>query len=305
MLDSEMSSSKPSIYESITETVVRAMETTGRIPWIQPWSARGGSAPYNLKSGKPYRGVNVIILMVTSMERGYGAGAWLTYKQAKELGGHVRRGEKGTQIVFWKPTKRTEKDSKTGEETTKRSVIARTYTVFHVEQCEGIEAETVKEPEWTEGENAEAEALLTAWAEECPMEHGGHGAFYSPSFDRIQLPERGQFATLAGYYTTAFHEMGHSTGHESRLNRDLSPLAKIHSYAKEELIAELTACFLAATTGVRRTADEHTNSVAYLKSWASKLRDDPKLIMSAAQSAQKAADLIQSKIAAEKQEQAA
>ena len=288
MLLLEMSA-RQDIYQTITDQVIVAIERDGVAPWSRPWVGRDGGPrmPYNAKSGKAYRGVNVVALLCAAWAAGHTSGYWLTYKQAKELGGNVRKGEKGTKVVFWKLLE-DKKDPKN------KIPMARGYTVFNADQCDGLPerfycpAEDAADQEKVDEENAEAEALIAA--SEARFIHQGTRACYSPSTDTIKMPLRETFKSWAGYYTTAFHEMGHSTGHSDRLNRKFGAEFGNHDYSKEELIAEFTACFLAAHCDFSR--ETFGNSVSYLKIWVSKLREQPRMLAQAAQAAQKAADRI-------------
>jgi antirestriction protein ArdC len=277
---------KAHVFEQITAQVIEAMQRDDIAPWQRPWSVSGtgGGLPRNAVSGKPYRGINVIALVATSWAKGYTDAQWLTFKQARDLGGHVRKGEKGTQIVFWKILER-EVEGKAS-----KFPMARTYTVFNVQQCEGLPAaETVDAaPVDPEALNVKAEAIIASPI--CPIVHGGDVACYVPSMDTIRMPLRAAFVNAASYYSVAFHELGHATGHTSRIGRTFGTNFGDHKYSREELVAEFCACMVAATCGVERAPVE--NSAAYLKVWAAKLAEDPRMLVDAAQAAQKAADLI-------------
>jgi antirestriction protein ArdC len=266
----------------------------GTIPWRKTWNGTSG-LPANLISGKSYRGWNVFELAFRPFASRY----WVTFKQAKETGGSVKRGEKGTQILFWKRTVWNRENKDTGETERVPSFLLRYYTVFNVEQCEGIEHKRLRE---TARENTPVER--DALCEEIvsgyiggtgpSFECGGNGAFYVPSRDHVQTPKAECFEGMPEYYSTLFHELGHSTGHASRLNRDgvVNPASfRSHRYSKEELIAEMTACFLRAHAGID---DPRTfqNSAAYIDTWRKVISSDKKLVISAAQAAQRASDCI-------------
>jgi len=295
------------VYEKVTDRII-AMLDAGVAPWTKPWTTGAAGAGYvdgapawfprNAVSKKPYRGINVWLLL--SAEGSYTDNRWVTFKQALDLGGNVRKGEKGTQIVLWRPTERTVTDAN-GDEQRKGSLFATTFTVFNVEQCENLKLAGLTDDEAVEAtpptkeeRHLEAQAILVAYLDGAAggpggIAHHGDRAFYSPDFDAITLPPVVAFRTLDDYYTTAFHEAAHSTGHKSRLDRGFGTAFGDHRYSREELVAEFTASFLAAVSGIERTVD---NSASYLQSWAKALKADPKALIQAASQAQKAADLI-------------
>jgi antirestriction protein ArdC len=283
------------LFQKIGEQVLEAMARDNLAPWQRPWLV-SGEMPHNGVSKKAYRGANVLILVLAGM--GHTSAKWVTFAQAKALGGCVRKGEKGTHIIFWKPLKKI--DKKTGVE--KKSVMAREYVVFNVDQCDGLEFPVVELPVKTDEINAQAEALIAAAP--CAISYGGDRAYYRPSTDAIQIPSREFFKGHAEFYTVAFHEMGHATGHATRLNRDGISLFDgfgSHQYSREELVAEFTACFLAGQCGFDRTTLD--NSAAYLKCWAAKIKDEPGIIAEALQAAQKAADSLLAAAEAEEEEE--
>ena len=293
------------IYQEFTDKIVARLRAGDAPPWRKPWTTNHyglGFAPMNPVSGTSYRGINVWWLLMEQADKGYGRGLWVTYRQAKQLGGHVRKGEKGTHVILWKPTKGREKENpKTGKKERSAYLLMRTYTVFNVDQCEGIELPKKFRTELQKAPNkaqidAEAQRVLDEYIEREAVgyTHTGSQAFYAPSMDHIQMPPRESFNGTAEYYSTAFHECGHSTGHTSRLNRE--SLTKVsmkgdHSYSREELVAEFCAAFLCGVTGVAMP-ESVENNTAYLKVWASKLEEDPKILIQAAAQAQKAADCV-------------
>jgi antirestriction protein ArdC len=270
------------VYEQITERIV-ALLAQGTVPWQKPWKARTG-LPRNLVSQKPYRGINVFLLLAMSYESPF----WLTFRQALQLGGAVRKGEKSCPVVFWKQT--TFEDKESGEQQKKR--MLRFYHVFNVAQCDGLKTgtEPVEEPVNGIIKPDEIVALMPQRPE---IKHGMARAFYSPREDCVGLPVRERFEQAEGYYATLFHELVHATGHEKRLKRStLTEKAGFGSnpYCKEELIAEMGAAFLCGQAEIaERTID---NSAAYLNGWLEQLRNDKTLIVHAAAQAQKAADFI-------------
>jgi antirestriction protein ArdC len=270
------------IYEQITDRIIILL-TQGTVPWHKPWKARTG-LPRNLVSQKSYRGINVFLLLAMSYESPF----WLTFRQALQLGGSVRKGEKSCPVVFWKQT--TVEDKKSGEP--RKIPLLRYYHVFNVAQCDGINIGT--EPVAESVHDIIMPDEIVAHMPQRPViKHGMTRAFYSPREDYVGLPARERFEQAEGYYATLFHELVHASGHESRLNRaTLTEKAGFGSnpYCKEELIAEMGAAFLCGHAEiVERTID---NSAAYLKSWLEQLRNDKTLIVQAAAQAQKAADFI-------------
>jgi len=316
------------LYQEITDRVIAALENGDLAPWQKPWQTFG--VPRNGATGRPYRGVNVLLTLLTQWNRGYDHPLWLTFKQANEVAakamrkaghkveqnghgtwvfadgenkgksvGGVSKGQNkandagATDVIFWKPMRKTERDD-AGEERTYTWMLMRSYAVFNVAQCdphvvEYLTANLEERPEFSP--IAEAERVCEAY--EVETEHGGDRACYDPKADKIRLPNPEAFDSPEHYYTTRFHEMGHSTGHASRLNRD--GIADFdfrgsHKYAEEELVAEFAACFVAGEVGILRTTEK--NAASYLKHWAAKLAEDKKIIVRAAQRGQKAADLI-------------
>jgi len=280
-----------SVYEIITERILEKLEA-GTVPWHKPWSA--GGAPRNLVSGKEYRGVNIFLLGC----QGFTSPYWLTFKQAKQLGGSVRKGERATPVVFWKWIERASEDPETSETQTQKIPLLRYYSVFNVEQCDDISHARLDaqldEPRPFNPIEA-AEAIVSGYPEPPTIALDGRGsAYYRPATDSIHMPEPDAFDSEAHYYATLFHEMTHSTGHESRLART-GVTNRIrygsHEYSQEELVAEMGAAFLAAEAGIDSEALVD-NSASYVASWMERLRSDPKLVVLAGAQAQKAVDHI-------------
>ena len=276
--------SNNNVYQIITDKLIAKLEE-GVAPWRKPWKAGEAGAPKNLKSGKAYRGINVFLLTIQGFESPY----WLTFKQAKALKGSVRKGEKGTQVIFWRWIEKT----KTVDGVDKKDSfpILRYFSVFNVEQCAGITvpSKVDAEPAPEFHPLAEAELVVEGMPNRPQINHGGSRAAYSPTLDLVKMPEREAFDSPAGYYTTLFHELAHSTGHESRVGRTFGEHFGSEDYSKEELVAEMTAAMVAGHVGIEETLD---NSAAYLASWIKTLKGDPKLAVCAAAQAQKAADYI-------------
>jgi len=261
------------VYQIVTDRILESLEK-GTVPWHKPWA--GGGIPMNLKSKKPYRGINTFMLSLTRFSSRY----WLSYKQAKAMGGQVRKGEKSTMVVFWKWI--DGEDKKTGEE--KRIPILRYYNVFNLDQIDGI-----KDPDEREDREhkpiEEAEKIVAEMPNRPEIQHKEPRASYSLYGDFVNMPRPESFDNGEEYYSTLFHELGHSTRHKSRLNREKN------SYAQEELVAEMTAAFLCGVTGIEdKTLD---NSAAYIDSWRKRISEDPRLVVTAGAQAQKASDYIQ------------
>jgi len=268
-------------YDRITERIVALLEQ-GTVPWHKPWHVTT-ALPRNLVTKRPYRGINTFLLMSMAYE----SPNWLTFRQAVQLGGSVKKNEKSCPVVFWKPME--VKDQESGE--TERIPFLRLYHVFNVAQCEGLKSVPAKdEPGFAAGKPAE---IVARMAEPPTIRHGMREPYYSPQQDLVGLPEKRHFHSENEYYSTLFHELVHSTGHEKRLRRQ-SIMERngfgTDPYCKEELVAELGNSFLCGHAGIlERTID---NSASYLKGWLAKLKDDRTLIVYAAAQAQKAADFI-------------
>jgi antirestriction protein ArdC len=281
-------------YEAITNRIIASLEA-GVIPWRKPWkaSAAGSAFPHNFTTGKSYRGVNILSLLCSP----YTSTAWLTYKQAQDMGAQVRKGERGSPVVFWKFDR--ERDADTGK--LHSSAFMRQYTVFNVEQVDGLQPEIPFEiPAFDSIASAQGivDGYLTS-ANHPTLAHGGDAASYRPSTDHVQMPHAGTFTTAAEYYCTLFHEFSHSTGHASRLDRAKGMASRFGSegYSDEELVAEFSASFLCAEAQVSNDA-LLDNSAAYIANWLHVFRNDSKLAIYAAQRAQKAADFILQRTAA-------
>lgn len=276
------------VYQVITERITEQLEH-GTIAWHRPWKTRGpAGAPRNLVSGHAYRGVNVFILA----SLGYSSPHFLTYRQAEALGGHVKRGEHGAPVVFWRWIDKAG-ESQEGREDIERYAMLRYYTVFNLAQCEGITDPSLPLEVVSLPPIESAERIVVAMPDRPDIVHGGDQAYYRPSWDRVTMPERGRFDRAEAYYSTLFHELTHATGHERRLNRptlvDLCPFGSTN-YSKEELVAEMGAAYLCGFAGIEnRTID---NSAGYIAAWLRRLRDDARLVVHAAAQAQRAVDFI-------------
>lgn len=277
------------VYEIITEKIV-SMLKDGVVPWRKPWQDSGLS-PRNAVSKRPYRGINRFLLAATPHASPY----WLTYRQADGLGGNVRKGEKSTVVVFWKRNQYVKENTETGEDETRNGIVLRYYRVFNIEQCDLPQAwlDKLPKPEIREHEPvSEAQAIVDAMPQR-PEMTTGQAALYRPSTDTVTLPALGTFDKPESFYATAFHELGHSTGHKSRIGRKGVMERNVFGsgdYSREELVAEMTAAFLCAESGVSPAVIE--NQASYIHSWLKVLKDDGKAVVIAAAQAQKAADFI-------------
>ena len=295
MAKKKSTSKKPKrdIYQEVTDKIIGYLEE-GTAPWRNPIKRGNGDGwPKNMDSGKRYRGINVLLLGMSAWSGGYSSDYWMTFKQALANGGQVRKGEKGSLVTFWKMYETKDKDN--GNDIT--VPVLKHYTAFNVEQIDGIDAPDAPK----EDPNAipfqplaEAERIVNGYRAKPTIEHdGGRRAFYRPRTDSVHMPAPEQFDERESYYSTLFHELSHSTGHSSRLNRGLDEtLAPFGSpdYSREELIAEMGAAFLCAASGISPPTIEQ--SASYLQSWIDVLRGDKRLVVGAAGAAQKAADLI-------------
>lgn len=272
------------LYDSVTAQIVAELEK-GAAPWVKPWKA-DGTADHNHVSKKAYRGINRLLLGMSAMAQGFASPAWATYKQWQELGAQVSKGSKGTAIVFFKPVA-GKQNAETGEKETGYCVI-RGYTVFNATQTNlPVSAPIVPENAFSPVEQCEQFIARTG----ALISHGGDAAFYAPSQDRIQLPNKASFNSVSSYYATAFHELTHWTGAKSRLDRDLDKGRFGNpAYAFEELVAEMGAAFLSADHGIQG----ELRHAGYIEHWLRACRADNKAIFKAAAMSQKAADYLKS-----------
>jgi antirestriction protein ArdC len=278
------------LYQEVTNQILSMLDA-GVVPWRSPILGRNSAGhPKNLESTKPYRGVNVFLLAFTAYAKGYGSSYWLTFNQARTRGGSVKKGEKSSMVVFWKQYETTDKE--TGEPTT--VPVFRYYNVFNVEQCSDIAAPDAVPFVPTDFKPIEvADAIVKGYTGAPVVEHDGQQAFYRPSNDTVRIPDPTRFATGEDYYATLFHELAHSTGHSSRLDRGLDSEPKpfgTPDYGKEELVAEMAAAFLCGDAGICPTVID--NQAAYIGGWLKQIKQDKKLVIAAASAAQKAADWI-------------
>ena len=274
------------IYELITARFIDQLKK-GTVPWQKPWMG-----VQNIVSKKPYRGINALILGGSDFQSPY----WLTFKQAHDLGGKVKKGEHATPVIYYKLFEKRDDQGNlvlgsNGRPT--RIPFIRWSNAFNLDQTEGIAppAQTVAQNPLHPLEKA---AKIVEEAKVCPIYHTGFAAVYSPGEDVIRMPAQKTFRTAESYYQTLFHEMTHSTGHASRLDREgVTMPIKFGSerYSKEELIAELGASFLSNEAGILNQI-QFDNSAAYLGSWIEKFQNDPKMIFTASSQAQRSTDFI-------------
>ncbi|MBD7971403.1 ArdC family protein [Paenibacillus gallinarum] len=265
---------KKSVYEIVTERILELL-AAGVVPWRRPWVVSGA---VNWISQRPYRGINTLLLP---------PGEYATYKQITEAGGSVK-GAKSQIVVFWRWLEK--EDADTGE--AEKIPMLRYYRVFDIKDCKGIKSKR-KEVSFDHDPIAEAEAIVDGYADAPPIGFASGRAYYMPSPDRVSVPPLQDYPKAEEYYLTLFHELIHSSGHQSRLNRPgIEEYAAFgdENYSKEELIAEIGAAMLCATCGIDNSTIE--NSAAYIQSWHRKLKNDPTLIVKAAGQAQKATDYI-------------
>ena len=281
------------LYQSVTDSVIAQLET-GRVPWVQPWGRPETTSPLgmpkNADTGREYSGINILLLWASAIDTRRTTQIWLTYKQAQKLGGNVRKGERGTTVCYadtFIPKAEKQRAIESGTDAIAIGFLKR-YTVFNADQCEGLD------PSFFEGVEPLPEREAVPIAEEliaatgADFRIGGDRAFYVPSEDFIQVPHQSAFFEQINYYRTCFHELGHWTGHKTRLDRDLKGHKGTKLYAKEELVAEMTTAFICASLGIVPTV-RHAD---YIGSWLTVLKDDKRLVFKAASLASKAADYI-------------
>jgi len=285
--------SRASLYDEITGKIIAELEA-GRVPWVQPWGTAAAKAPLampkNASTARQYSGVNVLILWGAVIEHGFAGQSWLTFRQALSLGGHVRKGERGTTVVYadrFIPDDEKRRAAETGEDAQAIPFLRR-FTVFNTDQCDDLPTEiaTVAPPPLPGMIEPRVEALIKATGIDFRI--GGNRAFYVPSVDYVQVPPPAAYFQPIDWHRTALHELGHASGHHSRLNRDLSGTHGSKKYAFEELIAELCAAFSCASLGIVPTV-RHAD---YIASWLQVLREDNRAVVRAASQATKAADYI-------------
>lgn len=280
-----MAAGKANVYEMVTERIIAELEK-GVIPWEKPWTGVRAGA-YNRITKKPYSLINQMMLKHT--------GEYATFKQWSDLGGHIRKGEKSEIIVFWKILEKEETNPDTGEKEVQKIPMLRYYNVFHISQVEGVKP--LEQP-FTEVEPIEeADRIIADYITRENVsftECASNEAYYSPSRDAVVVPMKEQYKLINEYYSTTFHELTHSTGHKSRLDRlQTGAVAAFGSetYSKEELVAEIGSASIMNMLGIE-TAKTFRNSAAYIQSWIKVLKNDNRFIVSAAGKAEKAVNYI-------------
>jgi antirestriction protein ArdC len=285
--------SRANLYDEITGKIIAELEA-GRLPWVQPWGTAAAKAPLampqNASTARHYSGVNILILWGAVIEHGFTGQSWLTFRQALSMGGHVRKGERGTMVVYadrFIPNDERKRAAEAGDEAQAIPFLKR-FTVFNTDQCDGLPADitTVAPPSLPGMIEPRVDALIKATGIDFRI--GGNRAFYIPSEDYVQVPPPAAYFEPINWHRTALHELGHASGHRSRLNRDLSGAHGSKKYAFEELIAELCAAFSCASLGIVPTV-RHAD---YIASWLDVLREDNRAIVRAASQASKAADWL-------------
>jgi antirestriction protein ArdC len=282
-------------YAEVTTRIVQELER-GAAPWIKPWSATAGqNVPQNAVTNRPYSGCNVILLWL-ARNRGWATPRFLTFKQAIEAGGNVRKGEQGTKVYFVKQLQIRDRDSDS-EGDSRLVPMMRQYTVFNVDQCENL-PDTIKSGKPMRIRNPDTrDALADQFLHSTGADiREGHGeAYYVPSRDFISMPAFEAFKGSDHFYNIAFHELTHWTGHKSRLDRDLKHRFGERAYAGEELVAELGAAFLSAEFGF----DGDVRNAGYIATWIDLLKSDKRAFFTACSKASKAADYLRGLVLAE------
>jgi antirestriction protein ArdC len=280
-----------SLYQEVTDRIVAELEA-GRVPWVQPWSTgtAGLGLPKNAATGRHYSGINILILWAAVIDKAYPCQRWLTFRQALDLGGAVRKGERGTTVVYadrFVPNDERERARRDGDEPESVPFLKR-FAVFNVAQCEGLpdSAFLPVAPLKAHDPLPRAEALIAASG--AHVSTRGDTPMYVPGADCIQMPPLGAFVDSTDYYATVLHELAHWTGHATRLNRDMSGRFGSHPYAREELVAEMASAFTCASLEIVPTV-RHAD---YIGNWLTVLREDNRAIFRAASQASKASDFI-------------
>ncbi len=281
-----MEQNKIDIYQMVTDKIIAMLEA-GTIPWRKPWTDAG--LPKNLITGKPYRGVNVFLLA----SLGYSQNLFLTFEQAKALGGSIRKGEKSQVVVFWKWLDVYRPDTTPPDEKKKQKPMLRYYHVFNVAQCNDLPQDRIPIITRPNEPIEVCERIVEEMPNKPTFQHIENEAYYVPATDVLNMPDIEYFVESEAYYATLFHELLHSTGHKDRLNRkELVEPTQFGSYeySTEELVAEIGSCYLQSYTGIVK--NDMANSAAYIQGWLGKLKNDKRAIIYASGLAQRATDYI-------------
>jgi antirestriction protein ArdC len=282
-----------SLYDNVTARILSQLEA-GSAPWVKPWSATPGqNVPHNAATNRPYSGCNIVLLWLSQGR--FASPRFMTFNQAKQLGGNVRKGEHGFTVYFVKPM--TAKP-KAGEEQGKGFMMLKAYTVFNVDQCENLPDRIVTpdpvKPRHSDERDATIEEFIAATGADYREGQGGDRAYYTPAGDFVAMPAFEAFNSAASYYATGFHELAHWTGSKSRCNREFGKRFGDKAYAAEELVAELASAFLCAEFNI----DGELRHADYIANWIALLKDDSRAFFTAASAAQKAADYLRQAVLA-------
>jgi len=287
-----MKTKRVSVYEVVTQRMIDYIEQYQELPWMKPW-ATVESPQKNFVSMRPYNGINALL---TGMS-GFSSPFWMTFKQVKAKGGTVKKGAKATPVLYWSTFEKKVEDEE-DEEKLKKLGFHRMYFIFNAEQIEGIEFPEFELPKHDFNPIDEAERIIENMPNRPVISRNGTAAYYTPMFDTVTVPKSELFESPEDFYSTIFHELAHSTGHPSRLNR-FKEEGDNHqfggqSYSREELVAEMSSAFILNTLGINTKKTDY-NSAGYLKAWLRRLKDDPKMVVTAASKAGKAANYIMNK----------
>ena len=293
--DENCQDSRTNLYDEVTARIITELEA-GRLPWVQPWGTDGGAGPglpRNALSARTYSGINVLMLWGAVIEHGWPSQSWLTFRQARDAGGCVRKGERGQMVVYadrFTPEAEKARVSREGGEP-KAVPFLKRFTVFNVAQCEGLRPGLAADPAPLPDREIVPVAEEVIAASGVAFRVGGNRAFYAPDLDVVQVPPQPAFFEQVNYYRTCLHELTHATGHAKRLGRNLANSFGSKDYAREELVAEMGSAFLCAALGIMPTV-RHAD---YIGSWLEVLREDNRAIFRAASAATKAADWLLSR----------
>lgn len=287
----ERNNDRAGLYAEVTARVIAELEA-GRLPWVQPWDAAscGCAMPHNAGTGRRYSGINILILWAAVIEGRYTSQRWLTYRQAQAVGGNVRKGERGTTVCYadrFVP-KAEETRARDEDRDARQIAFLKRFTVFNIDQCEGLPETLAATPDMPAEVEILPQVQTLIAASGADFRVGGGEAYYSPGGDFVAVPSQVAFGEPINWYRTALHELGHWTGHRSRLDRDQRGSFGSGDYAREELVAEMASAFACASLSIQPTV-RHAD---YIGSWLAVLREDEKAIFRAASAASKAADYL-------------